>query len=445
MLKEKLLEYKRKKQNNWTSPSKPQKRIKEPRRSSRKSGKNYLQKSAKKSKEKPTRFANYYDHVSSRNEQEVSDFLPKSTKFDLYMNRDEGQYGQSDFELTGLEAQIIRSAFEDTQKEKIKSYYEKGLGDYGMEGDVLPIEERGERAQKRNQTNQIFVSNEFENLKHREENIENKADIANVNETEVTSAYIKKLKQKLENWHQESNQILNGQLAISKKLVANELNSKKLFFTNQRGNKLDVKLSSTSENFKKNYLRKKNYESELDQYRNQNQESRSQNVQQRTLNAPRLIKQVRPSSRIQQRRTKRSKSMVFERLTQIQESKAQRLMRMREEYKDKEMEGCTFRPNLHKSKHKGKRKISRIRNEKNLKHEREISKNKRKSKSVKNEKNFKREGVGSRLFDEAQKKEERMQKRRQEKEEKEWKQIQNNLKKGRSKYVFNKKKIYIKH
>jgi hypothetical protein len=374
-LKQKLLEYKKKKQNNWKTPDGAQKRsqAKPPKYNSGQGASGFTQGSPRISES--TRFANYYEHIAEKNqgeEEDPTEFLPKSSKFDYYLHGKEERDEQ--FELTGLEAQIIRSAFEDSIKDRMKSYLKEGDRETEMEGDIVPERDRGSEE-----------------------------------EQEVTRDYIQQLKNKFESWHRKSDGIIDREIAGGRGVDRGDPD--RLFGSNPRGSKLKVRKTETGDGFKNVYLRKKNYESELEKYRNQNmfRKKESEGGERETKYGNRVV-QNRSSSRVIGK-ARRSKSMVFERLSQVRESKAQKMKKMREEYQEREMEGCTFTPQINRKK--------------SVRKMRSVSRKKKKKEGEKG-------GVGERLFKEARKKEERMVQRRKEKEERETRQIQVNLKKGRS-------------
>ena len=229
LLKERLLEYKQKKQNNWSTPKGAQKRSQLENRKTQKASQNSYQTSAKNFQN--SKISKFYDQMNER--KESPDFLPRSNKFDFYLNRNKPEESEDQFELTGLEAQIIRSAFEETQKEKIKSYLQENRNDFeernSLEGDILPEEEK-----------------------------------------EMTSNYIRKLKEKFENWHKQTDNILEKEMQKGRTVQKRKEDSfeGKMFLTNQRGSRLGVVTDELTENFRSGYLRKKDYESELNKYKN---------------------------------------------------------------------------------------------------------------------------------------------------------------------------------
>lgn len=321
--------------------------------------------------------SNFYDRESRRNadEYETSRWRAQEAKVD---ERPDRHRSENEFELTGLEAQIIRSAFQDTEKEKIQSYLDKPRNGE-LEGDVVP---------KR------------------------------VEEREITGEYIRQLKRKFESWHQQSEDILNRQIQQSEtfRLEESALNEK-LFLTNQRGSKLGALKDHLASNERTEYLKRKDYESELNEYKNQNLKPKRK-WNKMVEDGPDV---VRRKSRVKKARGKRSKSVVFERLTQVGESKVEKMRRMREEYQNRELENCTFKPNLSKSRLRRKKSRSSVTAA-------------RKRAKTKSQNKAKATGVGNRLFTEAKKKEERMRKRQEEKKQRELQQIRDNLQKGRSKW-----------
>ena len=243
MLKEKLIQYKKKKQNNWKSPKGAKKRRKSRSRVKKEKIESY----------KPTPNVNFYDMLDKDNkygDNKSSEFLPRSSKFDYYMNKDNdydnNNFNEDNFELTGLEAQIIRSAFEETnkdEKQKMREYLEDGKQDNTMEGDVI-CEVQGNHMSS---NNHIPIH-------------------PNVDE-EITTDYIRQLKNKFEHWNEQSDNILNKEISQSQtfKLTSNNYdnNDDPMYYTNQHKNRLGVVRDNTIGSIRKDYLKKNNYERKL--------------------------------------------------------------------------------------------------------------------------------------------------------------------------------------
>lgn len=379
MLKQKLLEYRKRKQNDWKSPRSGEKRNLQAKGGSGRKGKKKRGGESGSGKKGGRAAGNFYDAEPAKEKgaEGPGAWLPQSSKFDYYMHRKAPD--ADTFELTGLEAQIIKSAFMETDEQKPGEAEGRAPGE-SLEGDLLPQGRSPEAA----------------------------AD------SEVTGEYIRSLKKKFENWHSQSEALLNREIGQSETFgpkKASALNEK-LFLTNPRG-------SGDAGAPRRAFLRKKDYEGQLEGYRNQNlrQSRRSENcvaANRSVVGGARGQERIRPG-----KGPLRSKSTVFKRLAKVGESKAQKMQRMREEYRSREMENCTFRPNLRKAGFRKRRSASCV----GGRGKKPRAKAKTPAKSG---------DVGNRLFTEAKRKEERMRRRKEEKERRELEEIEANLKKGKS-------------